>query len=291
MKRAKKLIETIILVIVILLALFLLAFELFGEHIIKTGIETAGTKALKVGVAIDDLDLSIYKGNVRIKGLAVDNPAGYEQQYLMQLGTGKVDTNMKSLLSDTVEIESILLDKITLSIEQKGLNNNLQDILKSLPKSEPSEPKEEPEPEAKPGKSLVVKDLKITNTTVKVKLLPVQILPGQADTVTLELDPIEMKNLGSDDKLTTAKLASKVMVAIAQGVAKQGTGKLPEDLLGSMEDTLKNLGSLTDTLRQEGQKLLESGGKNAEEIIEQGQESGKELIEGVKGLFDKKEEK
>lgn len=286
MKSVKKLIETIILVVIILVALLLLGFELFGEHIIKTGIEAAGTKALKVGVAIDDLDLSIYKGQVRIRGLAVDNPAGYEQKYLLKLGTGEVKTRMTSLMSDTVQIESILLDEISLSIEQKGLSNNLQDILKSLPKAEPGEPKEEAE--KKPGKNLVVKNLKITNTTVKVKLLPVQILPGGTDTVTLKLDPIEMKNLGSEDKMTTAKLASKVMVAIAQGVAKQGAGVLPEDLLGSMQETLGNLGDLTDTFRKEGQKLLESGGKEAQEMLEKGQESGKGLIEGVKGLFDKK---
>jgi hypothetical protein len=286
MKSVKKLIETIILVVIILVALLLLGFELFGEHIIKTGIEAAGTKALKVGVTIDNLDLSIYKGQVRIRGLAVDNPAGYEQKYLLKLGTGEVKTRMTSLMSDTVQIESILLDEISLSIEQKGLSNNLQDILKSLPKAEPGEPKEEAE--KKPGKNLVVKNLKITNTTVKVKLLPVQILPGGTDTVTLKLDPIEMKNLGSEDKMTTAKLASKVMVAIAQGVAKQGAGVLPEDLLGSMQETLGNLGDLTDTFRKEGQKLLESGGKEAQEMLEKGQESGKELIEGIKGLFDKK---
>ena len=275
MKSVKKLIETIILVVIILVALLLLGFELFGEHIIKTGIEAAGTKALKVGVTIDDLDLSIYKGQVRMRGLAVDNPAGYEQKHLLKLGTGEVKTRMKSLMSDTVQIESILLDEISLSIEQKGLSNNLQDILKSLPKAEPGEPKEEAE--KKPGKNLVVKNLKITNTTVKVKLLPIQILPDGTDTVTLKLDPIEMKNLGSEDKMTTAKLASKVMVAIAQGVAKQGTGILPEDLLGSMRETLGNLGDLTDTFRKEAQEMLEKG-----------QESGKGLIEGVKGLFDKK---
>lgn len=286
MKSVKKLLETIILVVIILVALLLLGFELFGEHIIKTGIEAAGTKALKVGVTIDDLDLSIYKGQVRMRGLAVDNPAGYEQKYLLKLGTGEVKTRMTSLMSDTVQIESILLDEISLSIEQKGLSNNLQDILKSLPKAEPGEPKEEAE--KKPGKNLVVKNLKITNTTVKVKLLPVQILPDGTDTVTLKLDPIEMKNLGSEDKMTTAKLASKVMVAIAQGVAKQGAGILPEDLLGSMQETLGNLGDLTDTFRKEGQKLLESGGKEAQEMLEKGQESGKGLIEGVKGLFDKK---
>jgi len=273
MKPVKKVIETVVLVIVIVVALLLLGFELFGEHIIKGGIETAGKKALGVGVAIDDLDLSLYKGRVSLKGLAVDNPAGYEQKYLLQMGKGQVQTHLKSLMSDKVEIESILLDDIKLAIEQKGLDNNLKVVLDSLPKAE-GEPTSE-------GKKLVVKDLKITNTTVKVKLLPVQVMPGQADTVTLKLDPIEMKDLGSDDKLTTAKLAGKVMVAIADAVAKQGAGVLPKDLLNSVQGTLQNLGDLSEALKK----------KDVKEVLEKGQESGKEIIEGIKGLLDKKEEK
>ena len=131
MKKAKRLIETIILVIIILIAVLLLGFELFGEHIVKVGIETAGTKALSVGVDIDDLDLSIYSGKVGLEGLRVNNPAGYENEYLLEMNEGKVKTSMKSLLSDTVEIESILLDGIALTVEQKGLLSNLNDMISS----------------------------------------------------------------------------------------------------------------------------------------------------------------
>jgi len=274
MKSVKKLIETVILVIIVVVALLLLGFELFGEHLIKTGIEVAGTKALGVGVDIGSLDLSVLKGRVAIRGLDVKNPVGYEQKYLLQMGKGEVQTHLKSLMSDPVEIDSILLDDITLAIEQKGLDNNLKVVLDSMPKAE-----------AKPaeGKKLVVKDLKITNTTVKVKLLPMQILPGQADTVTLKLDPIEMKNLGSDEKLTTAKLSSEVMAVIADAVAKQGAGVLPKDVLNSVEGALQNLGDITDIITKQGLKVLESGGEDV-------QESGKQLIEGVKGIFDKKKE-
>jgi len=277
MKSVKKLIETVILVIIIVVALLLLGFEFFGESLIKTGIETAGTKALKVGVSIDKLNLSVFKGRVEIEGLAVDNPAGYEQKYLLEMNKGEVVTRLKSLMSDTVEIDSILLDGITIAVEQKGLDNNLKVVLNSLPKAEGK-----PEEPAAEGKKLKVKDLKITNTTVKVKLLPAQILPGQADTAELKLDPIEMKDLGSDDKLTIAKLAGKVMVAIASGVSKQGGGILPKDVLNSVQGALKNLEVISNVIT-EGQKTLESGGKEIEE-------SGKGILEGVKGILKQKED-
>jgi hypothetical protein len=285
MKSVKKLIETIILVVIIVVALLLLGFKLFGERIIKTGIEAAGTDALGVAVDVDSLDLSVFKGQVAIKGLDVRNPAGYEQKYLLQMGKGRVQTSLSSLMGNPVEINSIVLDDITLAIEQKGLDNNLKVVLDSIPKSE-AEPKE-PAAEAK---KLVVKDLKITNATVKVKLLPAQILPDQADTVTIKLRPIEMKDLGSGEKLTTAKLASEVMAVIADAVAKEGAGVLPKDVIGSVQDALQNLGDITKILSKQGLKSLEPAKEEAEKMLEKGQESGKEIIEGVKDIFKKKEE-
>ncbi|MBN1796156.1 MAG: hypothetical protein JW804_05740 [Sedimentisphaerales bacterium] len=283
MKKAKRLIETIILVIIILIGVLLLGFELFGEHIVKVGIETAGTKALSVGVNIDDLDLSIYSGKVGLEGLRVDNPVGYENKYLLELNEGRVKTSMKSLLSDTVEIESILLDGIILTVEQKGLSSNLNDILKSIPKAEPAAKPEE-------GKNLLVKDLKITNTSVKVKLLPIGGITGNVDTVTLKLDPIEMKDLGSKDKMTTARLAKEIMVALATGVAKQGAGKLPDDMLKTIQGSLGDITAIGEAAAKEATKLLKAGGEEAKEMLDKGGDTGKDIVEGVKGIFDKKEE-
>jgi len=122
-----------------------------------------------------------------------------------------------------------------------------------------------------PGKKLRIDNLEITNITVKVKLLPI---PGKKDTITLKLDPIRMTDLGSDDKLTVAKLTGKILSAIAGGVAEQGAGVLPEDMTKTMKATLGKTIELGKTATEEGKKL-----------IEEGKDVGKELIEGFKGLL------
>jgi hypothetical protein len=284
MKPVKKLIETIVLVVLIIVVLLLIVFSLFGEHVIKVAIETAGTKALNVGVNIDDLNLSVFRGSVGIKGLVIGNPPGYEHKNLMELNEGRVKTSLKSLMSDTVEIESINFDGINLFMEQKGLTNNLQDILKSIPKA-----KEKPKPAepAKEPKKLHVKQLKITGVKVNVKLLPV---PGKATTVKLELDPIEMNDLGSDDKLTTAKLISKVTVAISKGVVKKGAGVLPDEMINTLSDTLGRFTDISKAAMKEGQKLLESGKEESEKMLETGKETGQGILEGFKGILKSKEE-
>ena len=273
MKAVNKILKLAVLSIIILLVILGAAFYLFGEHLLKVGIETAATEALSVGVNINDLDISILKGTVEIDGLIVKNPAGYTYENLLELGHGRVMANIGSFLGDTVRIKEIKLDGIDLVLEQRGVtSNNLQDIIKAIPEGE-VEPEDVTE---KPAKKLHIDNLEITNVTVKAKLLPV---PGKADTVTLKLDPIQMTNLGSDDKLDVAKLSGKILLAIATGVAEQGAGLLPEGMTDTMKATLSKTAELGKTATEEGKKLLEKS-----------KDAGKGLIEGFKGLLKPKKE-
>ena len=129
MKLVKKFVKIAILCVIILALLLYAAFFFVGEYLIKTGIETAATKALSVGVHIEDVDLSILKGMIGISGLQVRNPAGYNHPNLLELNSGHISTKISSLLSDTVRIKELNLDGITLVIEQKGLSNNIKDII------------------------------------------------------------------------------------------------------------------------------------------------------------------
>ena len=251
--------------LLIVAAVVLLAW-MMGENLVKVGVENAATKALGVDVGIDDIDISIFKGQLGIQGLEVRNPSGYELKNLLELNKGDIQVTLKSLMQDTVKIDHFRLDGINLVLEQKGMTSNLQEILNNLEK-----PGAKTAP-AEQGKNLEITELEITNVKVKVKLLP---LAGQGQTVDLALGPIKMQNLGTDKKMDTGVLVSKILVAIAEGIAKEGAGVLPAGMLGGLSDTLK--GSTT---------AIEKGKK----VIESGKETGKEITEGIKGIFQKKEE-
>jgi hypothetical protein len=177
----------------------------------------------------------------------------------MKLGGADVKVSIGSLMSDKVEIDHIILDNIEVSIEQKGLSTNLNDILKSLPKSEENAPA--PSEPAAPGKKLYIKTLEINNVSVTAKLLPI---PGKSSAVTFKIAPIKMTDLGSDNKLDMAALTGKILSAIAEGVAKQGTDLLPSDVTGSLKSGL---------------------GKTSEVM----QDTGKKLGSGIMGIFKKKD--
>jgi len=262
MKAKKIVLNFILLPLAVLVIVLVLAFVLVGNTLIKTGIEVAGTQTLGVPVTVKHIGLSILKGQARIEGLVVKNPPGYANDTLLELGEGVVNLDIGSLMSDTIKIQLVKLDGTKLTMEQKGLTNNLKEILDRLPKEE------KPAAEEK-GKNLHIDKLEITNTNVKVKLLP---LPGKSDTVSMNIDPIIMTDLGGDKKLRIGTLVAKVLGAMATGIAKQGAGLLPDDMVNG--SALGKTAEIGKAATKEGQKVLETTTG-----------AGKGVVDGFKGLL------
>ena len=272
-----KSIRVVIPAVVLLIIIIILLINFFADRAVKVAIETAGTKALNVGVAVGDVDLSILAGSLRIDDLVIENPPGFQYPTLLKLDKARFDVDIRSLFTDVIEIEEILFDGIEITFEQRGLTgSNLEEIISSLPKADRK--KEESEPS---GKKLHIKNLKITNAVVNAKLLPV---PGKIDTVTINLSPINMTDLGSDNKLDAAKLSAKILLAIADQIATDTTGILPSELTGTLKSTLSAATELTKTVTEQGSKLLKTGSESTKDVLEK----GKDLSEGIRGLFKKK---
>jgi hypothetical protein len=269
--KKKNVLWTILLVLIGLLAVLSLSVKLFGGKAVKTAIQTAGSAVLKVPVKVQSVSLAPWQGKLEMKDLQISNPEGYEHSHLLTMGSGLIHLNTGSLFSDTVQIEQIHLAKVEVVIEQKGLTNNLQQILKNLPKVE-SEKGSKPA-ETTPSKSLLIKDLLLEEVSVKVKLLPV---PGKADTITLKLAPIHMTDVGKDGKINVGELTAKILTAIASGLAQQGKDLLPADLLNPLQDAVK----------ETGRQVLEAG----QTLLQEGKNLGQGVGEAVQGLFKKKEE-
>jgi uncharacterized protein involved in outer membrane biogenesis len=277
MKKLRKMLIALLGAVVILLAIVVVLINLFADRAVKIGIETAATKALNVGVSVDDVKLSIMAGKLTLGNLVINNPPGYQYDKLLQLQNAKIAVDIRSLLSDTVNIKEIKLDGAQVVLEQRGVSgNNIQDIIKSMPSS----PKTQEQTQQPSGKKLHIDNLEISNITVKAKLLPI---PGKADTVTLKLAPIKMTNLGGDNKLDTAALSGKILWAIAEGVAQQGAGVLPDDMLGSLKSTIAKTAEL-------GKEVLKTGENLGKEVLKTTEDLGKELTEGLKGLLKPKKE-
>jgi hypothetical protein len=280
MKKGLQSLRIIVAAVLIAVVVILILINAFAGRAVKLGIEVGATKALNVAVKVRDVSLSLTGGKLGLTELSIDNPPGYQHDKMLELNKARVAVDIKSLLSDTVNIKEIYLDGVDVVLEQRGVSgNNIQDIISSIETKE-KEPSRPAEPS---GKKLHIDSLEISNVTVKAKLLPI---PGKGDTVTLKLSPIKMTNLGGDNKMDVAKLSSKILLAIADGVVRQGAGVLPGDMVNTMKSSVSRTMELGKTAAEEGKKVVESG----KDAIEGGKDIGKELGEGLKGIFKRKEE-
>ena len=272
------------LVILTLILVLVIAFHLFGTKAIKIGIEVGATQALKVPVAVEDVSLSILTGKAGVKNLIIDNPSGYKNEKMLELGQARINLDMGSVLSETVRIEDILLENVSVVLEQKGLTNNIQEVLKGMTGESPEPETEEEQPSEKPSKKLLIKKLQINGVAVTVKLLPI---PGRKDIV-LKLEPITLTNLGSDNKMDIAVLTNKILLAIVGGISKQGAGILPDEIIKPLGDSLKILGATTEAVLKEGGKALKEVGETGKQALDETKKVGEDIKKGLGDLFKPK---
>jgi len=244
----------------ILIIIAVVAVNLFADHAVRVGIESSAAKTLNVGVSVSNVDLSIMAGKLALQNLLINNPPGYQHDKLLQLKNAEIEIDVKSLLSDVVNIREIKLDGLNVVLEQRGISgNNLQDVINSI-RSASKEGE---------GKSLRVDNVEMSNITVQMKLPSV---PAQDDTITLELSPIRMTNLGRDNKMDMADLSGEIVLAIANRVVEQGVGVLPKDIITTLTPSLDKTIDLSTR------------------IIEGTEDIGKEITEGLKSLLKPKKE-
>ena len=280
MKIAKKIVKITLLVLVVLIIVIVVAFNLYADKALKWGVEKGGASALKVPVGLGKANLSLIGGSLGLQNFTIANPPDYTNKQFLDLKSASVKVKTASLLSDVIEIPEIKLNGVNVVLEQKGIrSNNIQDLLNNI-SAGAEQPAQSDKTKQEGGKKLHIEYLEITDIIVQVKLLP---LPGKTDTFPLPIPPIKMTDLGNDGTMTTGKLVSKIIVAISQGIAESGAGILPDDMVNSFKDSLKNIGSqLLDTGRELGEGLKDAGKDAADKV--------KGLGDSLKGIIKPKDE-
>ncbi len=276
-----KLIKWIIVILLLVILAVALIINFAGNTIVKNAIEYGGTRALDVAVEVQEADLSLLKAKFTISDLIVANPPGFETDTMLELGNMTIDSSYGELLADPAVIEEIVLDDIQITLEQKGLTNNIQEVLKNVSKKTPQEQTE------KEGKKVVIKRLEIKGAVVNAKLLPIG---GKEQTVKFKLEPIILENIGTDEPVNVATVSAKVLTALVAGIIKQGGGLLPDDITGALGGTLDSAVEVLDTGVEAGKKILESGKDLGEGVGDTIKGTGEGVKEGIEGIFKPKKQ-
>jgi len=221
--------------IAVALVVIVVAVILSLDSIVKVGIEKGGTAALGANTTVKSAGISVLGGSAEIKGLAVANPEGFGSGDFLDLGRAAIIMRVRSLLSSTVEVESIILEQPVLKLKQEGLKSNLSVILANA-KGKPAEgAKPAPGAKAKPsGRSFKIGLIKITGAKFEYSL-------GGMPAAPLPLPDIELKDLSNADgtPLLLGDVFRQIIEAMAKSAVQVGGKILPDAIKGPMSDVLK----------------------------------------------------
>ncbi len=263
MKDSRKILTSVLSTLALLVIAVLVFVDLFADKRIEQAVETAASNALTVGVDVNSVDLRLTKGKLVLHDLTIGNPQGYQQAKMADVRRTRIYMDSGSLLSEEVRIKDIKIEDVEFVLEQKGLSNNLQQVLEEIRKR--------PREEQSGGKQLHIDMLRIYGVRVKLR---VPAMAADKDVVTLDLDPIVMENIGSKKKLDTEDLTAEIFLAIIDGVVEQGGGTIPSEVLRGMSSTMTKMLEI-------GKGMLSGGMSITGELLNGTGQIGKSLLEGA----------
>jgi hypothetical protein len=227
---------------------------------VKSGVETFGPRVTQTPVYLDTVNLSVFSGSGTLQGLRVGNPEGYKSENIFALGQIDMKVDTGSLLSDTIIIDHVIIQKPEISSEKRLTSSNLKQLLENIESfTGPAEPGAEVAADSGPKKNVVIKKLIIEDGTIYVGALGI----GQ----TVPLPRIEMENIGEgSDDVTIAESIKLVINEVFKSIGPAIAGAA--ELSGAAVNAIKTQG-------------LEKVGEASKKVGE----TTEKVSEGIKGLF------
>ncbi|MDE3068466.1 MAG: hypothetical protein KGJ60_13095 [Verrucomicrobiota bacterium] len=249
--KIKKICWGIVIVLAALLVVVVVVVGFFLGDIVKKGVETVGPKIAQVPVTVRAVDLSLWRGSARVKGLVVGNPPGYKTPDAITVGAASVGVDPFSVFSKKIHVRSIHLVSPEITFEGGLGGNNLSKILDNVRAGSAQTSSSAPAQPAQPARKLQVDDLLVTGAKVHVSLTG---LGGKQ--MSLTLPDIHLTGLGQDSGgITAADLTRRTLDAMLsatlKAVARAGTqaGKAALGLGKQGEQTASNsLNKITHTI-------------------------------------------
>jgi hypothetical protein len=251
--------------------------EYKGDEIAKKIIEDKATEITKKKVSIDNLDIQYLNEKILFKNLVVKNSDGFPGN-LIKIKNLEIVTSLKSITTDTVEVESILLNGI--NFQYKVIVNNGQVIdnlsaINKILKQESAVRKSSNQNNSKKennqslqkeefSKNFIIKKLKITNAYAEVISEDLKI------NTNTKLSDMEFLNVGNTNnsnhyKDVATMILTNVIYKVKNDVLSQ---KVQQKLEDKLKDVLnKKLGIPTEDNKDKKNILNDLLKGNKEDLL------------------------
>lgn len=236
----------IALIVVLLVVIAAVAGVFMIDSIATAAVAKGAAFATQTDAECEKVDIQIFGSAATITNLDIKNPDGqFRDQFdsFLKLGSGSAEVSVGSVMSDLVEIPTVELSDIELSLVSKDGKKNYEVILESLKRFQGDAPPKETEG----GKEYVIKKTTISRITVHYDFDKDPALGALPARGTLEIafdKPMVIENLGQGGvpmSQITADLITDILVQVTANMATQLGDQFAghiKGLSGSLIDTL-----------------------------------------------------
>lgn len=228
----KILIGMVVIVIVIAAAIYYVLGNL--DSIVESAIEKHGSEALKTSVDVGSVSIQLKEGAAQINDLTIDNPKGFDADYLFFMGTTRVQLDVKRISAELIVIKEVLLDGPSVNYELSMKGSNVDALLKNL-ESAPSGGSAESSSADSSGPKLIIENFIFSNGEV---VATSNVMKEKS--LETKLPKIHMTNLGGSSGGTPEEITKQVVNELLREIAKAAR-KLDLNSLMN-EEMLKELG-------------------------------------------------
>ncbi len=253
-----------VLVVIIVVGVFFIYSSL--DSIIEKAIEKYGSEITQTTVSLDGVKISPTSGQGALMGLQVGNPKGFSSEYAFQIGTIKINLDVKSITKDPIIIKEILIDKPSAIYELAAKGNNFDAISKNVQAyggDSKETKKTDTKKDGKEGPKLVIEKLRINNGEINVSAAA---LKGKK--ITTKLPDIYLKDIGkSRGGATPGEVVEKIMARLTQGIGSAVGSLNLDQLMGGVGDIQKELGSAAKGAGENLNKQVDETGKKLKSLF------------------------
>ncbi len=224
-------------------ALYYLSSNL--DPLVKTAIESYGSRIAGTRVQVDSVSISPRSGEGTIRGLKVANPDGFSDGTAFELAQFTVAIDLGSLSGEPVIIKQVLVSGPTVNLEANAEGETNMDVIGKHAKSASSGGDAQPDADSSP-RNTPTKRLRIDQFTFQQGTVIADLAAVGAERYQAELPALYLENLGGAGGATPAEIGKEVTTALSHAVskvaAKKGAGAfIDRHLKGAPAETAKEL--------------------------------------------------
>ncbi|MBQ8557559.1 MAG: hypothetical protein IJ440_02045 [Alphaproteobacteria bacterium] len=279
-----KTLKYVLLTVLIIIVAGVIGGYWYAGQIITKAVNTYLPQVTNTPSHLNNVDVSLFKGHISISGLSVGNPAGYGATDAFGLKNITVSFEPKSILSDKIIINQILIDGTQVSAEatykdgkvssnltdiQKNVNQYMSKMISNSSKKEQKQEKTATETPSTTEKQVIIRDLQINNSQLTVGLMK--------QTITVPLPNIRQKNIGEKGQKMELKDVIGYVFNLINNAAVKNTATTVQKAL--KDGALKLIGTATDTTN-----MIKDSAKS---IVDNATQDAKGIGNAVKGIFGK----